>query len=235
MCNKSSEALSALTLRASDLSEPSKETNMSIVAKSDLNFHGKALIPVSNITGTWLTSADLAKALEYSNSRAVTMIYNKYTDEFTSGMTQVLEVSTTGNYRKKVRVFSLRGAHLIAMFARSSVAKEFRRWVLDVLDREVTLSPIAKQFSDEELVNLCYMRLWVEKSQEVSKQIYPSMKQLGSQYSGHFYDMAYEMNPIFEKSRVALIREAQKIDRDGIFARHAKGVLDKVIEKGMFH
>lgn len=110
---------------------------MHIVAKSDLNFHGKALIPVSNITGTWLTSSDLAKALEYSNSRAVTMIYNKYADEFTSGMTQVLEVSTTGNYRKKVRVFSLRGAHLIAMFARTTVAKEFRRWVLDILDREV--------------------------------------------------------------------------------------------------
>ncbi|STD30329.1 BRO family, N-terminal domain [Edwardsiella tarda] len=113
-----------------------KETNMDIVARSDLNFQGKALVPVSNITGVWLTSSDLAKALEYSNSRAVTMIYNKYADEFTSGMTQVLEVSTSGNYRKKVRVFSLRGAHLIAMFARTNVAKKFRRWVLDILDRE---------------------------------------------------------------------------------------------------
>jgi len=122
---------------------------MNIVAKSDLNFHGKALIPVSNITGTWLTSSDLAKALEYSNSRAVTMIYNKYADEFTSGMTQVLEVSTSGNYRKKVRVFSLRGAHLIAMFARTDVAKEFRRWVLDILDREVVKGNINPAFDFE--------------------------------------------------------------------------------------
>lgn len=110
---------------------------MNIVAKSDFNFKGKALVPVENITGVWLSSSDLAKALEYSNSRAVTMIYNKYADEFSIGMTQVLEVSTSGNYRKKVRVFSLRGAHLIAMFARTDVAKEFRRWVLDILDREV--------------------------------------------------------------------------------------------------
>ena len=69
------------------------------------------------------------------------MIYNKYADEFSAGMTQVLEVSTSGNYRKKVRVFSLRGAHLIAMFARTTVAKEFRRWVLDILDREVQCQP----------------------------------------------------------------------------------------------
>ncbi|EDL5735628.1 hypothetical protein CWG78_24060 [Salmonella enterica subsp. enterica serovar Halle] len=120
----------------------SEKTNMNIVAKSDLNFQGKALVPVSNITGTWLTSSDLANALQYSNSRAVTMIYNKYADEFTNGMTQVLTSSTSGNYRKKVRVFSLRGAHLIAMFARTPVAKEFRRWVLDILDREVEATSV---------------------------------------------------------------------------------------------
>lgn len=147
----------ANTNRASIENNRLGNIDMNIVAKSDLNFHGNALVPVSNITGTWLTSSDLAKALEYSNSRAVTMLYNKYADEFTSGMTQVLEVSTTGNYRKRVRVFSLRGAHLIAMFARTPVAKEFRRWVLDILDREVIQSPIAKQFTDEELCQLCWL------------------------------------------------------------------------------
>lgn len=116
--------------------------DMNIVAKSDFNFKGKALVPVANISGIWLSSSDLAKALEYSNSRAVTMMHNKYADEFTRSMTQVLEVSTSGNYRKKVRVFSLRGAHLIAMFARTPVAKEFRRWVLDILDREVEASGV---------------------------------------------------------------------------------------------
>jgi prophage antirepressor-like protein len=35
---------------------------------------------------------------------------------------------------QKTRIFSLRGAHLLAMFARTKVAKEFRRWVLDILD-----------------------------------------------------------------------------------------------------
>lgn len=38
---------------------------------------------------------------------------------------------------KTVRIFSLRGAHLIAMFANTLVAKEFRKWCLDILDKEV--------------------------------------------------------------------------------------------------
>lgn len=33
------------------------------------------------------------------------------------------------------RVFSLRGAHLIGMFARTNKAQEFRRWVLDVIEQ----------------------------------------------------------------------------------------------------
>ncbi|MDQ9668887.1 hypothetical protein RF033_15005, partial [Serratia marcescens] len=35
------------------------------------------------------------------------------------------------------RIFSLRGAHLIGMFARTKLAKEFRKWVLDILDQEI--------------------------------------------------------------------------------------------------
>ena len=35
---------------------------------------------------------------------------------------------------QQVRVFSLRGAHLLGMLARTEKAKEFRRWVLDVIE-----------------------------------------------------------------------------------------------------
>jgi prophage antirepressor-like protein len=185
--------------------------DMNIIAKSDLNFHGKALVPVSNITGTWLTSSDLAKALQYSNSRAVTMIYNKYADEFTSGMTQVLEVSTSGNYRKKVRVFSLRGAHLIAMFARTDVAKEFRRWVLDILDREVTQSPIAKQFSDEELCKLAWMWNVSDRMQNFANDLYPAMRALKSEHAGKFHDFGKEFRWTFEEARKVLDRETAHI------------------------
>ncbi|EJK8938375.1 P22AR C-terminal domain-containing protein [Enterobacter hormaechei] len=196
------------------LSNQSQKGNidMNIVAKSDLNFQGKALVPVSNITGTWLTSSDLAKALQYSNSRAVTMIYNKYADEFTSGMTQVLEVSTSGNYRKKVRVFSLRGAHLIAMFARTDVAKEFRRWVLDILDREVQHSPIAKQFTDQELCDLAW--LWRAGAVMITacRDIYPLLKVAEHRQAGHFYSIGHEFTRTLNKGREVLKRETAHIE-----------------------
>lgn len=208
---------------------------MNIVAKSDLNFQGKAIVPVAGISGTWLTSADLSRALNYSNSRAVTMIFNKYADEFTSGMSQVLEVSTSGNYRKKVRVFSLRGAHLIAMFARTDVAKEFRRWVLDILDREVMHSPIAKQFTDEELVSLCYQQLWMENSQKVCKELYPAMKQIRSELSGKLYDIANETRHMSERNKAALIRETKHLDKSNFVVKRAQHMLAKLRGEEWIH
>lgn len=114
-----------------------KETNMNIVAKSEYNFHGVDLVPVASQQGIWFTSADLSVALKYKSAKSITNLFNQNADEFSAGMAQVIESVTSGNYRKKVRVFSLRGAHLIAMFARTPVAKEFRHWVLDILDREI--------------------------------------------------------------------------------------------------
>lgn len=159
-----------------------KGTNMNIVAKSDLNFQGKALMPVSNITGTWLTSADLAKALNYKSSKSITNLFNQYSDEFSSGMSQVIESVTSGNYRKKVRIFSLRGAHLIAMFARTEVSKEFRRWVLDILDREVEQGNVNPAFDFEmhamnartanKHFNVIY-EAWCQ-------QLYPALRATGS-------------------------------------------------------
>ncbi|MDO9856783.1 hypothetical protein Q7453_12330, partial [Glaesserella parasuis] len=38
---------------------------------------------------------------------------------------------------QKVRIFSLRGCWLLGMRSHTKVAKEFRKWVLDILDREI--------------------------------------------------------------------------------------------------
>lgn len=131
----------ANTNRASMSETVCKETNVNIVAKSVYNFHGVNLIPVKDVAGIWLTSADIARALGYKSTKSISNLFTQYEDEFSQGMTMVIESVTNGingsTRRMKVRVFSLRGAHLIAMFARTPVAKEFRRWVLDILDREV--------------------------------------------------------------------------------------------------
>ena len=58
-------------------------------------------------------------------------------------MTQVVELDTAGG-RQSTRIFSLRGCHLLGMLARTKAAKEFRHWVLDVLEKEVSGSPNPK-------------------------------------------------------------------------------------------
>lgn len=89
-----------------------------------------------------LSSVELANGLGYADDGAVTRIYNRHADEFTEDMVQVVNLTTRGLDRK-IRVFSPRGCHLVAMFAHTPFAKAFRKWVLDVLDKK----PVANQNS----------------------------------------------------------------------------------------
>lgn len=82
----------------------------------------------------WITSSELARALGYAREDSVSRIYDRNSDEFTPDMTQVIDNPHTVNLT--VRIFSLRGCHLITFFARTQVAKEFRKWVLDILEKE---------------------------------------------------------------------------------------------------
>lgn len=100
-----------------------------------LTFQNITLTPVKTDSQVWLSSSDLSKALGYKQPNAVTKLYNENSDEFTEGMTKV--IPNPKQLNSTVRIFSLRGCHLIAMFARTAVAKEFRQWVLDILDKEV--------------------------------------------------------------------------------------------------
>lgn len=85
----------------------------------------------------WLQAAQIAQALGYKKVDAITQIYERNKDEFSDSMSETLKLRASGNLIKDVRIFSLRGAHLIAMFARTDIAKQFRQWVLDVLDHHV--------------------------------------------------------------------------------------------------
>ena len=209
--------------------------DMKIVAKLDLNFHGIQLQPVAKLNDIWLSSADIAKALHYSSNKSVTNLFNQNSDEFSSGMTMVIESVTSGNYRKKVRVFSLRGAHLIAMFARTPVAKEFRRWVLDILDREVSQSPIVNRLTDDEIISFCYLQIWMEKAQRVSKEIYPAAKQLRSEFSGILYDLGTESRFVTKPTREILMREIQNLNMNKVKSRNAVGMLKHFTETKALH
>ena len=105
---------------------------------TSLTFQNTTLSVINQNNQTFLTASDLGKALDYSDAdRSVRRLYTANADEFTAEMTAFIEMPTAGGLQK-VRIFSLHGAHLIAMFARTKVAKDFRKWVLDILDREVS-------------------------------------------------------------------------------------------------
>lgn len=82
----------------------------------------------------WVTSRQLAQALGYKDENSVRKIYERNKDEFSPMMTATVNM-TVGLTEVIVRIFSMRGCHLIGMFARTPVAKSFRRWVLDVIEK----------------------------------------------------------------------------------------------------
>lgn len=111
---------------------------------------------ITDINGQpWLRSPQIAVALGYAQANRISDLYNRNADEFTDSMTAVVKLpdlipqsADTGQMRE-VRIFSLRGCHLLGMLARTKVAKEFRRWVLDVLEKEVSGSPNPKTTVDD--------------------------------------------------------------------------------------
>lgn len=131
---------------------------------------------------TWLRASEIAEALGYSRADKITQIFDRNRDEFSPSMTQTLKLRVSG-LQREIRLFTLRGAHLIAMFARTERAKEFRRWVLDILDREIArpvkaqpaMSPVAL----EELRAMCeelqYIGSFWKKVGRAIEMINPSL------------------------------------------------------------
>lgn len=114
-----------------------------------LTFQNITLTPVRTDSQIWLTSGELAKALNYADQSSVNKIYDRNADEFSDSMTALIPNPQMKN--AKIRIFSLKGCHLIAMFARTAVAKQFRQWVLDILDKEVGQPTIQKTTVDERI------------------------------------------------------------------------------------
>lgn len=84
----------------------------------------------------YFSAPQIGAALGYGRSDKITQIYTRHADEFTPDMSDTLKLRLSRNLETEVRVFSLRGCHLLAMFSKTPVAKEFRRWVLDLIEQQ---------------------------------------------------------------------------------------------------
>ena len=111
---------------------------------TSLCFNDFTFSPVTRDNQPWFKSSEIARALGYAREDTLSRLYDRNADEFTENMTQVIENLDTVNLTVRVRIFSLRGCHLLAMFARTPVAKAFRRWVLDVIEQYGDRVPVAE-------------------------------------------------------------------------------------------
>lgn len=191
----------ALTTEASCQIHPSTGINdMNSVAKTDLTFQNFTFNPVTENGQVWLTSTEIAKVLGYSRTDAISKIYSRNQDEFSSTMSMTVNMTFNGinnSLRNKaVRVYSLRGAHLIAMFSSTPVAKQFRKWVLDILDREVAVNGL-----DEHLLlrNLTTAYKHIKRINEIwGGMLSPSLRRLNmevdSEMTGRLKDV---QGPLF--------------------------------------
>lgn len=118
-----------------------------------LIFNEFIFTPVTHQNSLWIRSSELAKALGYSDDRKVGVLYARHKDEFSNNMSVVLNLSTT-DVPAMNRIFSLRGCHLVAMLARTPIAKAFRRWVLDVIEQYGDRVPVAEPVTlNDELIS----------------------------------------------------------------------------------
>ncbi|KGM69407.1 putative bacteriophage protein [Escherichia coli] len=86
-------------------------------------------------------------------------------------------------------------------------------------------SQIQPQFTAEEIILLCYMQLWMEKARDLSKQLYPIMKELNSSYTNKLYDIAFETIYMVKKNRDALLREVTRLDMSSSVIQRAMPML----------
>ena len=100
-----------------------------------LQFQNTAFDIIDRNGTPWLRGLQVASALGYKNPSAdITNLYDRNADEFTDQMNALVELDTNGG-KQQVRVFSLRGCHLLGMLSKTKIAKEFRVWVLDILEK----------------------------------------------------------------------------------------------------
>lgn len=106
-----------------------------------LTFKTHNIAPFNNGDGKiWFTNKQLSILLEYKDESSITRIFNRNKDEFTNEMSRTVNLTETNKNNelryKKIRIYSVRGAHLIGMLSKTKVAKSLRKWLLDLAEKE---------------------------------------------------------------------------------------------------
>ncbi|OOF39858.1 antirepressor [Rodentibacter rarus] len=173
-----------------------------------LTFQDTTLSVINQNNQIWLNIIEVGKALGYSNPLiSINNLYNRHQDEFTPNMTALIDMRTNGGVQK-VRIFSLRGCHLIGMLSHTKVAKDFRKWVLDILDKETAQpkqlalpEPEKKftfEFTEYELEQLVWLWCGHRQMNTLLGDMIDPLDAIGSRFTGivishhHEYQRQYK-------------------------------------------
>jgi hypothetical protein len=110
------------------------------ITTTTLTFNSHPLEALQMGGQMWLRGDQLDHPLGYQNERNIHLLYTRNADEFTADEMRIVTLPTAGGMQE-TRVFSLRGARLLALLARTPEAKAFRRWVLDLIEGRVVRRP----------------------------------------------------------------------------------------------
>jgi len=206
MASKNGETRQCGDTNRASVSVISGKTNMNIVTFNSIevktqNFMGDISLTLDDLARClYQIKGDDRSVTPFVNAkRALQRIYQKHADEFSECMTGVVKLTTPGGVQES-RVFSLRGAHLIAMFARTPVAKEFRSWILDILDREVSLGNASPAFNFEMYArnakaacsHMAIIRdAWIN-------ELHPALKAVGAPLAERLHDRILDAGTIMQ-------------------------------------